>query len=97
MLLEFADLLLAQRLSSNRVKKYLSHLYVTRRYMEKGFSEAGMKDINRLVAWINSADYTPNTRKDMLIVLKRFYQWLRAPPSEYPQWVRRHRYPEEVG
>ena len=64
--------------------------------MEKGFSEAGMKDINRLVAWINSADYTPNTRKDMLIVLKRFYQWLRAPPSEYPQWVRRHRYPEEV-
>lgn len=88
LMLEFADLLMAQRLSSNRVKKYLLHLYVMRRYLENGFSHASTRDISRLVAWINSEDYTPNTKKDMLIVLKRFYQWLRAPKKEYKQWVR---------
>ncbi|MGC9209626.1 MAG: tyrosine-type recombinase/integrase, partial [Nitrososphaeria archaeon] len=96
LLLDFANLLMSQRLSHNRIHKYISHLRTMRMHMERSFSEAGIKDIRKLVAWINSEDYTPNTKRDMLIALRRFYQWLRAPQDEYPQWVKKHRYPEEV-
>ena len=73
LLLEFAELLMSQRLSHNRVQKYISHLYTMRKHMDRNFSEAGIKDIRKLVAWISSEDYTPNTKKDMLVALKRFY------------------------
>ncbi|MGC9071803.1 MAG: hypothetical protein ACP5HK_03795 [Acidilobus sp.] len=64
-----------------------------RKHVDKSFRESGVKNARKLVAWINFEDYTPNTRKDVLVMLKRFYQWLRAPQNEYPQWVRRHQVP----
>jgi len=55
-----------------------------------------MQAIAVLREWLNGSEYRPQTRKDFAVVLKRYYQWRRAPPQKYPRWRRRHIYPPEV-
>ncbi len=101
-LVEFSEVLRAQGLHIGRVMKYLYHLRVSAENITKlsdssSLKAADSKAITKLVAWLNgSPRFKPETRKDFNVVLKRFFQWLRAPPEEYPRWRRRHIYPVEV-
>lgn len=43
--------------------------------------------MRKLAIWIDTkSNYTANTRSDCKKVLKRFYQWLLAPPEQYETW-----------
>ncbi len=101
-LTEFSEVLRAQGLHIGRVMKYLYHLRVcagkiTELSGSASLTGADSKAITKLVAWLNSSPrFKPETRKDFNVVLKRFFQWLRAPPEEYPRWRRKHLYPIEV-
>ncbi|MBI3859461.1 MAG: tyrosine-type recombinase/integrase [Thaumarchaeota archaeon] len=101
-LTEFSEVLRAQGLTLGRVMKYLYHLRVCAQSvaeLSQGTSlrSADARTITKLAAWINgSPRFKPETRKDFNVVLKRFFQWLRAPPEEYPRWRRKHIYPLEV-
>ena len=99
----FSVVLRAQRISTGRVAKYVCHLKtiadtlptVTR--SERGLIGATKDDIERLGIWINESEkYRPHTKSDFATVLKRFYQWVKAPPEEYNSWRKKHRYPSEV-
>ena len=99
---DFSEVLRAQGLHIGRVAKYLYHLRVCAETIptlseSRSLKGADSRAITKLVAWINgSPRFKPETRKDFNVVLKRFFQWLRAPPEEYPKWRRKHIYPLEV-
>ncbi len=101
-ILQFSDTLRAQGLSLGRIAKYVYHLKTLSENLVLisgcgGLEQADMQAISKLSGWLNgSSRYRPQTRKDFFVVLKRFYQWKRVPPQEYPRWRRRHLYPPEV-
>jgi integrase len=74
---EFAEHLRARNLNLGRIAKYIFGLIVLRRQMKCSFRDLDRKEIERLVAWINSSDYTPQTKMGMKGILKRFYKWLK--------------------
>jgi integrase len=99
----FSVVLRAQKISTGRVAKYLCHLKKVAEILpaltksERGLAGATKEDIERLGIWINeSEEYRPHTKSDFSTVLKRFYQWLKAPPEEYNSSRKKHRYPLEV-
>ncbi len=103
LILKFTDVLRAERISLGRVAKYIYNLKVLSEMLfqqtksDVGFDGADKKLVDVLIIGINeNSKYTPHTKRDFIIALKRFYQWLRAPPDEYPSWKRKHRYPVEV-
>jgi len=92
----FVKVLEAQGLSKRRVLKYVSHLKLVSKHLKVPFAKATRKDIEEFMAWLNSQNYSPQTILGVTVVLKRFYQWLRAKPEEYEEWRRDHTYPPEV-
>ena len=92
----FVKVIEAQGLSKRRVLKYVSHLKLVSKHLKVPFAKATRKDIEEFFAWLNSQNYSPNTVQGIIVVLKRFYQWLRAKPEEYEEWRRDHTYPPEV-
>jgi len=92
----FVKVLEAQGLSKRRVLKYVSHLKLVSKHLKVPFAKATRKDIEELMAWVNSQNYSPQTVQGIIVVLRRFYQWLRAKPEEYEEWRREHTYPPEV-
>ncbi|MDE1863067.1 MAG: hypothetical protein KGI33_09160 [Thaumarchaeota archaeon] len=99
----FSWVLRGQKVSTGRVTKYVSHLKIAAEALPaltqstRGLGEATVEDIQRLSIQINESErYKPNTKKDYTTVLKRFYQWIKAPPEQYNSWRRKHHYPPEV-
>jgi len=92
----FVKVLEAQGLSKRRILKYVSHLKLVSKHLKVPFAKATRKDIEELMAWVNSQNYSPQTVQGIIVVLRRFYQWLRAKPEEYEEWRRDHTYPPEV-
>lgn len=45
------------------------------------------KHLDKRRKWISSG----NTKHDCIMVLKRFFLWLRAPPEEYQRWRKKHK------
>jgi hypothetical protein len=99
---EFSDVLRTQWVSLVRVAKYVCTLNTLSRFLTEagcsnGLCGADKNDVNMLSARISqSTCYTTHTKRDCVASLKRFYQWLKAPPDECSAWRRRHRYPAEV-
>lgn len=100
---KFSTVLRIQRLNTGRVAKYVWHLKTTAKrlnelnHSERGLSSATKEDIDMFSIWVNeSKEYKPRTKRDYSTVLKRFYQWFKAPPEEYDRWRRKHVYPAEV-
>lgn len=95
----FSTVLRAQRLSTGRVAKYVCHLKTVAEMLpsptqsKRGLSGATKDDIEQLSIRINESErYKPHTKSDIVTVLKRFYQWQRAPPEQYNSWRKKHRY-----
>jgi len=82
----FVKVIEAQGLSKTRVNKYIIHLKLVSRHLKVTFKEAKKKDIEEFFTWLNSQSYSPQTVQGIIVVLKRFYQWLRAKPEEYEEW-----------
>ena len=100
---KFSRVLQTQRVSNGRVAKYVNHLSVIAERLpeitksSRGLCDASKEDIESLGIWIfSSSKYKPNTQHDIITVIKRFYQWFRAAPDEYPKWRRKHIYPPGV-
>ncbi|MHB8566965.1 MAG: tyrosine-type recombinase/integrase [Nitrososphaerales archaeon] len=99
----FSIVLRTQRISLGRVAKYVSHLKIVAETLplltnsDRGLHSASKEDIELLSIHINELEtYGPHTKSDYVTVLKRFYQWVKAPPEEYNHLRRKHRYHPEV-
>ena len=88
---KLVDYLLAKGVSKQRAIKYVNHLIVAAKSAGKPLNQAGKKDIGMLVSQINTANYTEHTKHDYMIIIKKYFQWLRGCDEN------QHEYPEEVG
>ena len=61
-----------------RATKYLVHLTVLARNKRTPFQQSTKKDVEDLVDWLNTQPYTNHTRHDYLVILKKFFQWLKG-------------------
>ncbi|MDG6927134.1 MAG: tyrosine-type recombinase/integrase [Nitrososphaerota archaeon] len=77
LIVDFTEHLKAKGISTGRVTKYMLNLMTLRRQMKCDFAQADRKEIERLMGWLNSSDYSPHTKLDYKGELKRFYKWLR--------------------
>ena len=89
-LFEFYEYLVAEGLSKGRIAKYLYHLMKISEWMNKSFKKANKSDIIKVVQIIENQDYTPHTKHDYKIVIKRFFKWLKG-SKNYPdevEWIK---------
>jgi len=86
-ILEFRDYAFAEGLSKQRVLKYLNILLKLSRLLEIPFSKASKKNIIELVRYIEEKEYSPWTKHDYKVILKKFFKWLRG-GEEYPEEVK---------
>jgi len=97
---EFSEVLRSEGLNLGRVAKYVYHMKtVAQKLSESGttLNGADPSSLKGFMRWVNeSGVYRPYTKRDFIVVMKRFYQWLRAPPNEYSSWRKKHTYPPEV-
>ena len=77
-ILEFANNCLARGLTKIRVKKHLFHLRKIAEYIKKPLNKVDRKDIEKIINWVSSKEYSPHTQSDFKITLKVFYKWVEA-------------------
>jgi len=83
--------LLAKGISKQRAVKYVNHLIVLARIVAKPLAQLDKKDIENLISRINESGYSENTKHDIKIIFKKYFQWLRGcdeDTHEYPREVR---------
>ena len=64
-------------LSTGRLVKYATYLCVLLKAIDFNPREAGRDDVERVVAWINSQPYSPWTRHDYKLVLRKLIQYAK--------------------
>jgi site-specific recombinase XerD len=77
-------------LTKIRIVKYMRYLRKIAERLGKDFDSATREDIERVVNYIERSDYSPWTKHDYKVTLKRFYKWLRG-GEEYPpevKWIK---------
>jgi len=92
-ILTFTEQLSAEGLTYHRKIKYLYTLKKLSEMLKKNFSEVNKDDIRRLCSIINDSNFKEWTKHDYMVVIKRFYKWLR---EEEGQELDRRQYPDEV-
>lgn len=92
----FADHLSAIGVSNKRLSKYIFHLKVIGENFPIGFKEAQRKDVEHFMSWLRQQGYTAQTIADYIMVLKRFYKFVRfgnvdwdTPYPEEVRWLRK--------
>ena len=73
---KFLDSLFAEGLSRPRVLKYSTHLKVISERMGKPFREVDKEDIIRYLSKLEQSSYSPQTKRDYRVVLRRFFTFL---------------------
>jgi site-specific recombinase XerD/ribosomal protein L40E len=89
LLVEFERQLLSEGITPIRVAKYLDTLRRISGMLGKPFEEATVEDIKDLVYRVERSGYSPWTKHDYKVALKKFYKWLKG--GEYPpevKWVK---------
>ncbi len=61
---KYVKSLLSTNMSFGRVAKYIAALKVIREHIKCNFADAGRAEIEELLEWLNSTDYTPHTKMD---------------------------------
>jgi integrase len=89
-IVKLVEYLVAKGVSKQRAIKYANHLIVAARIACKPLGQLDKKDMEVLLGHINTAGYTENTKHDYMIILKKYFQWLRGCDED------QHEYPEEV-
>jgi hypothetical protein len=78
LILEFERKLMSEGLSTARVEKYVETLKRIAEMLGKDLDAATNGNIEDLVFRIERAAYSPWTKHDYKVVLKRFYKWLKG-------------------
>ncbi len=75
--LSFLDHLEALGLSVGRVAKYANHLCTLLKVIDFDPTSASKKDVDRVVAWINSQQYKVSTKRDLKFILRKLIQYAK--------------------
>ena len=88
LILEFERKLLSEGLTGVRVEKYIEKLRKIGEALGKDLDKVTKRDIEDFVYSVERSDYSPWTKHDYKVVLKRFYRWLKGNDEEYPEEVK---------
>ncbi len=77
----------SERLGHARICKYVSTLMKIGIFFKKPFEEILEDDIREFLQWVEFSDYSPWSKRDFRITLKRFWKWLEG-TDEYPEIVK---------
>jgi site-specific recombinase XerD/ribosomal protein L40E len=88
LILEFEKALFSEGLGKTRIAKYVMTMKALASRLGKGFDKATKKDIEGLVYEIERSDYSPWTKHDYKVALKKFYKWLKGNNEDYPECVK---------
>ena len=87
----FAEVLRAEGVSAGRIYKYVVSLSRLSRVLGgKDFVLWSRGDVERVCVWLERQPFSPWTRQNYRVVLKRFFRWLRG-GDDYPaevKWIR---------
>ncbi|MBS7612579.1 hypothetical protein KEJ27_10360 [Candidatus Bathyarchaeota archaeon] len=89
--LSFLDHVASLGLSKATISKYAEYLVTVLRVIDFNPKRASRKDVERVVAWINSQPYKGWTKRDKKLVLKKLIQY-----AKYGSRDRDTPYPPEV-
>ncbi len=92
-ILQFVEQISAEGITKARQARYCYTLGRIAEMINKDFSKATKQDIVKFCSEINNSDYQEWTKHDYLVMIKRFYKWLRE--SEGADYVK-NEYPMEV-
>jgi site-specific recombinase XerD len=103
---DFYECCLNDGIGYARMTKYLCILRQIASVLKKDFDKATRKDIEGIVAYIRTQDYSEEGKKhDFKVIIKRFYKWLKGDNETYPKevsWIkctiknRSHKLPESI-
>ncbi len=86
---KFKEYCLMQGLSSPRIIRYYNAFRYFDEFLGKPFDKVCKRDVGGAVAKINAREsWSPVTKHDMKVMLKRFYKWLYGNDEDYPDEVR---------
>jgi len=91
LIMRFEEYCFSEGLSKARIAKYVLTLRRLAEWLRKDFDKAGREDVERLVNRLERSDYSPWTKHDYKVTLKRFYKWLKGSGEEYPpevKWIK---------
>ena len=88
LILEFRDFLFSEGLSVVRVNKYLAHLHQISGWNDKDFKCMEMVDVRSIVARVERSKWSPWTKHDHKVTIKRFFRWLGK--EDLVSWVKIH-------
>jgi site-specific recombinase XerD len=101
---EFQNHCTAEGIGNARVLRYLNDLPKLAVLLQKDFNNATKKDIENVLSAIEKTEYSPRTKLDFKVTVKKFYKWING-GEEYPECVRwiktgekknNHKLPEEL-
>ena len=84
----FERALFSEGLSVRRIEKYLDTVRRLGEMLGVDFDDVTRQDIERVVYQIERSAYSPWTKHDYKVALKRFYRWLKGGNAEYPEDVK---------
>ena len=96
---KFCNDCFAQGIKAGRVQKYAYILRKVAEWLEKDFDTANEDDLRRIVAKVNTSQFTEWTKYDYKRSIKKFFRWLGK--EELISWlkcngVRNRKLPEEI-
>lgn len=90
-ILEYVDARAADGMSPHRESFYLTYLKQIAMIMGPAFTKPTRKDVEHMLAVVESRDYEAWTKYSYRTATKRFYKWLLGNDEEYPpevKWVK---------
>lgn len=91
LILDFEKALFTEGLTKIRITKYVETLRRIGEMLGKNFDQVTKADIENFVYKLEKSDYSPWTKHDYKVVLKRFYKWLKGNNEDYPlevKWIK---------
>src|SRR3989344_7610795 len=78
----------SEGIKERRIEKYMTQLRNLSEWLGKDFKKAKAEDIRKLVVFIDERPYSPLTKGDYKVCIKRFYKWLEGDNEMFPKKVR---------
>lgn len=89
---KFRDACFLNGMTKARVIRYFSFFSFLFKFFNKDLDKVTKEDIEKIVATINAREiFSPTTKHDSKVMLKRFYKWLKGNDEEYPpevKWIK---------
>jgi hypothetical protein len=77
-IVKLVDHLLAKGVSKKRAVKYINHLIVFARIAAQPLGQLDKSKMEAIISRLNTSNYTDHTKHDYKVIIKKYFQWLRA-------------------